>query len=133
MGKVKKKETKNKSSVSSDNDWVTDSSEKDTDNSDDNEDENDENTTEKSNIGLADTFAKILGKKVPKGKNPVLSKGQTDQEIKIRKRQRVKETDKDNDPKKRKDEASEDEEGDVSRDPSRIRKVNNSLNLTLVI
>ena len=42
--------------------------------------------------GIADVMAKILGKTIPKNKNPVLARGQTDREIQRRKRSRNKES-----------------------------------------
>ena len=56
--------------------------------------ENTSTTEENTKSGIADVMAKILGKTVPKNKNPVLAKGQTDREIQRRKRMRDKETGK---------------------------------------
>ncbi|KAK7104848.1 hypothetical protein V1264_019503 [Littorina saxatilis] len=53
-----------------------------------------DNNTQEDNqkSGIADVMAKILGKKIPKHKNPILARGQTDREIQKRKRQREKES-----------------------------------------
>ena len=56
--------------------------------------ENTSTTEENTKSGIADVMAKILGKTIPKNKNPVLAKGQTDREIQRRKRVRDKETGK---------------------------------------
>lgn len=54
--------------------------------------DNSGSTEENTKSGIADVMAKILGKAVPKNKNPVLARGQTDREIQRKKRMRAKES-----------------------------------------
>ena len=54
-----------------------------------------EEDVNKSSSGFANAMAKVLGKRVPNSKNPVLSKGKTDREILMKKNLPVNMTDGD--------------------------------------